>query len=407
MNTTSDKSLEDIFTAAGVDPGLSSTILADGWTRETFAMSALDLIQFDQVLSELGGASLTLLQKATLRNAFKACQPQEPQTAPQPVAAPSASSSSGGWSEAFPPKLEPSVIQDMKSKFLAAYPSELLNNDSMPSTRLLSLVHSQLQKKHWVWVPWKLRLSVSRAEDLQGQRQQKAPKLEGLSLHSLLVDEVPSIEVSNGSMGLNAIRNVLELQDRAIALCRGAHMHNLKSYSQKFLSYLTQRVDGDTNLRTATVLESQAADKHVWSIIADLINDHGWNLDDALHEVTFIRNDLPSMLQLRPKVPKPITSSGSSYPSAGAPSESRGAGKGKTKKGGGKGKRDGKGKPRVQWVTEIKQPDGSFKPLCMRFQVGKCQNANCAFVHGCAFPTSAGVACGLSHGALSHQSTPH
>lgn len=407
MGAMADKSLEEIFTETKVDPTVAATLLADGWTRESFAVSALDLTQFDQVLPELGGESLTLLQKACLRNAFKACQPPEPSApAPEP-SAPSSASPSGSWSEAFPPKLEPSVIQTMKAKYLAAYPSELLNNDTMPSTRLLSLVHSQLQKKHWVWVPWKLRLSVSRAEDLQGQRQQKAPKLEGLSLHSLLVDEVPSIEVSNGSMGLNAIRNVLELQDRAIALCGGAHMHNLKSYSQKFLSYLTQRVDSDTNLRTATVLESQAADKHVWSIIANLINDHNWNLDDALHEVTFIRNDLPSMLQLRPKMPKPLAPPGPSQSSSWTRPESKGSGKGKSKKSGSKGKVDGKGKPRVQWVTEVKQSDGSYKQLCMRFQVGKCQNAGCAFVHGCAFPTSAGVACGLPHGALSHQSTPH
>ena len=46
-----------------------------------------------------------------------------------------------------------------------------------------------------------------------------------------------------------------------------------------------------------------AADRKIWGVISELLAQ-SWSLDDALHEVTAMRNDLPSLLQLRPKVPR-------------------------------------------------------------------------------------------------------
>ena len=43
----------------------------------------------------------------------------------------------------------------------------------MPSTRLLSLVYHQLQRKQWHWVPWKYRLTVAKSDE----RQAKMPKI--------------------------------------------------------------------------------------------------------------------------------------------------------------------------------------------------------------------------------------
>ena len=45
------------------------------------------------------------------------------------------------------------------------------------------------------------------------------------------------------------------------------------------------------------------ADRKIWGVISELLAQ-SWSLDDALHEVTAMRNDLPSLLQLRPKVPR-------------------------------------------------------------------------------------------------------
>ena len=235
---------------------------------------------------------------------------------------------------------------------------------------------------------------------IQSGRAQKIPKLEGLSLHSLLLDEPPALEINSSNMGVNAIRNLLEIHDRAIAICQGAHLANLKAYSHKFLSFLTQKVDAETNLRNPNVIEAQHADQKIWGVISDLISERGCSLDDALHEVTHIRHDLPGLLQLRPRVPKPTPLSNPSPYLRPDPQKGKGKG-GKTKKG------SGKPTGKVQWVTDMKLKDGSWKPLCVKFQTGRCSLANCKFAHACAFPTDAGQACGLDHGALTHRSTPH
>ncbi|CAL1163343.1 unnamed protein product [Cladocopium goreaui] len=212
----------------------------------------------------------------------------------------------------IPKGLPPHGISAMKQKFMANYPSELIHADLFPSTRLVSLVHDQLSKKVWKWVPWKYRISLTRSEEISSNRAQKMPKIDHLGLHSLLFDDPPSIDVSNNAMGVNSIRNMLEVHDRAIALCQGAHLANLKAYTHKFIGFLTAKYDGD--LRNPSVLEAQHADQKIWTVIAELME--------------------------------------------------RGKGQGKSK-----GKQNsGKSKGKVQWLTEI-QRDGGFKQLCMRYQV--------------------------------------
>ena len=94
---------------------------------------------------------------------------------------------------------------------------------------------------------------------------------------------------------------MLKVHDRAIAICQGAHLANLKAYTHKFVSFLTQKVDAETGLRNANVVEAQAADRQIWAVISELLQERGWNLDDSLHEMTHIRHDLPGLLQLRPR----------------------------------------------------------------------------------------------------------
>jgi hypothetical protein len=192
----------------------------------------------------------------------------------------------------------------------------------------------------------------------------------------------------------------MDLHNVAIAMCWGAHLAKLKQYSHRFLHYLTQKVDSETGLRTANVIEAQAADRQIWATMAELINDRDWTMDDALHELTHVRQDMAGLLQLRPKLPKPQpwSSSSSSFSASGS---QKGTGKQNQSKG--KGKQ--KGKP--QWVTEIRNSDGSTKPLCMRFQLGKCKLSDCKFSHQCAYPTPAGHACGGTHGAMEHKQIAH
>ena len=176
-----------------------------------------------------------MLQKAALRASFKRCRskmdPSGPLVPAEATASSDIPSASTSWTESFAPKLDQAKIASLKEKFASCYPSELINHETMPSTRLLSLVYHQLQRKQWHWVPWKFRLTVAKADELAHQRQAKMPKLELASLHTLLVDDPPSIDITNGSMGINSVRNLLAVHDVAIAMCGGAHLMNLKSYS--------------------------------------------------------------------------------------------------------------------------------------------------------------------------------
>ena len=148
-------------------------------------------------------------------------------------------------------------------------------------------------------------MSLHREDDLQSNRSSKVPKLENLKLHNILLDEVPSIDISNTRMGLHALRATFDVYNNAVALCEGAHLANLKAYSIKFMSLLTTKYDAESGLRSPTSTEAQNADKMTASIMMDLINDCGWSHDQALHEITHMRSELTTYLQPRPRVSKP------------------------------------------------------------------------------------------------------
>ena len=61
-------------------------------------------------------------------------------------------------------------------------------------------------------------MSVTRAEEVTSQRASKIPRVEHASLSSLLLDDPPALEISNSGTGINAIRNMLEVHNVAIAL---------------------------------------------------------------------------------------------------------------------------------------------------------------------------------------------
>ena len=397
------KSLEDIFSDAGVDSVLSNSLISDGWTTKTFALSATSLDTFQP--STLTSEEVSPLQQACLRLAWKACQGPPPSTTSSGSQSALPAASSGSWLESFAPKLTDDAIIRMKSEFKKFYPSEILVPETTPSTRMLSLIHHQLQKKSWSWIPWKFRISVSRAEELKSGRSSKLPKLEGLGLHELLLDNPESIEISNTGMGVNSIRSMMELHNYGIALCSGAHLGNLKAFSQKFLSYMTVRLDPELGLRTPSVLEAQAADRSLWNSIAELLNEQDWTMDDCLHEFTYIRADLSVLLQPRPKVNKTLPSPRNDGGDKGGKSGPKG---GKQKSGGKsyKGGGNQKGKGKQTWVAEYKVGD-EWRPICMKFQSNRCSLDNCKYAHVCAHPRNDGSACAGRHSAFDHQSTSH
>ena len=133
--------LEDVLGECGVDPSLASQLASEGWTIQTFSCIVSDVHEMDSHWQELvPDVELTLLQKAQFRAAFRKCLALQCPDPPEAVApGPSQESqASASWSESFAPKLDSVVIDGLKSKFLANYPSELLNQDTMPSTGCLA-----------------------------------------------------------------------------------------------------------------------------------------------------------------------------------------------------------------------------------------------------------------------------
>ena len=404
--------LDQILAVSGVSPTLASELISAGWTRASYGMCASSPSELDQHWEEIfPDHTLSLLQKAQLRVAWQSCRdgasPDDTHVGDTSAPAPASSAmdTTGGWSETFAPKLSAAVVTSMKTKFLSSYPSEILTQETLPSLRLLSQVHHQLQKKEVRWIPWKFRLSQSKADEVTSGRGAKHPRIEGLSLHSLLYDEPPSIEVNNQSMGINAVRTMFDLFNTAVALAEGAHLAHLKAYSLKFLSFLTQRYDQETGLRSPNIMEAQAADKHLWFVMGELVMDKGWSLDQALHEMTYIRSEMAMLLQARPRMlrqtPPPMKGSGKqTSPSTLASSTTPSTAVSR------KGKSKGKPKGGVKWLTEA-TVDGQKKQLCMRYQNGSCTFSDCKFHHGCAYPKPDGSACGLPHPAMQHANTPH
>jgi hypothetical protein len=399
--------LEDHLASHGVDPALSSHMVQNGWTSQNFAMIVDSKAAFtDEIWSELSDAPIPLVQRANLKVAWQLLQteavPSLRDSQGSAAAPPTGIQPDGSWAESFAPKIQPSTVAKLKKQFLEDYPSEVLTMETMPSTRLLSLAHHQHSKQEYRWIPWKFRMTQSRMEDMVIYQRPKIPKVEGLQLHQLLWDEPPSLDVNNQGMGVNAIRNMLEVHNTAMSLVGAWHLQRLRSYTLKFMGFLTQRLDADSGLRPPNVLESQAADKALWQMIHDLVLDQQFTLDNAIHEVTHLRSDMASLLQPRPKL-----STRPQHPSPSAPSSGSAKGRGKSKSKGKQGGKKGEAPSRPTWVTEA-TVQGKRHQLCMQFQSGKCQKGDtCHFSHLCAHPLASGQACGQQHSAFDHQQPPH
>ena len=109
----------------------------------------------------------------------------------------------------------------------------------MPSTHLISQAHHNSKQNKLKRIPWKFHISVNKANEMSAGRSSKVPKLEGLELHSLLMDDPPSMEISNTSMGLNAVRSLMDVHKTALSLVGAVYLAKLRAYSIKFLRLLT------------------------------------------------------------------------------------------------------------------------------------------------------------------------
>ena len=406
--------LYDILLTAGVQETFADKLRDDGWTTELYAMCATNQDNFKDELAEMLGtfhAVTTPIQRSALTLAWHRCRQSVDQntqaSSSQPAAPVEATTPAASWSETFPPKLTGEVVTALKQKFKQNYPAEILLPETMPSLRLLSLMHHQKTKNEFRWVPWKFRLSQAKSEEITAGKTTRLAKAEGLHLHSLLLDSPPELQVENGSMGMHALRQTFETFSYAMAMLELAHLATMKQYYMRFITLMTTRMDAETGLRNPTILEAQSADKTLMNIACELVAEQKWCFDDAIHEITFIRAEINTLLQPRPKLPKQTFQRLESNNSKGANKGNRTGPYTKGKGSKGSGKSAGKAPGKVSWVTEL-TVNGNKKQLCMRYQSGKCDMGSaCRFHHGCAYPLPSGEACGKAHGALMHERTPH
>jgi len=88
-----------------------------------------------------------------------------------------------------------------------------------------------------------------------------------------------------------------------MAMCELVHLATMKHYYLRFINLMTTRLEAETGLRNPTILESQSADKTLMTSACDLVMEKQWSFDDAIHEITFIRAEINTLLQARPKLP--------------------------------------------------------------------------------------------------------
>ncbi|CAE7257892.1 unnamed protein product [Symbiodinium sp. CCMP2592] len=124
-----------------------------------------------------------------------------------------------------------------------------------------------------------------------------------------------------------------------------------------------------SGLRSPNMEELQAADKHIWGLVADLVNVHKLSLNDALTEVVQVRGDLAAMLQPRSQILKINRQL------------FKGNGKGKDSLGGKNGRGNkGNGTNSQRWMLSYTDSKGQRKQLCRGYSSPDgCKFENCKF----------------------------
>ena len=287
----SDVDFRELLVQGRVPPAVADALVSAGLNMELFGTVAVsvDALEtelahwIDAELLESEAVVMPALRLLFLKHAHPGLLPGHSapalQTGNSLPAAPSTS-----WTETFAPKLDAATISALKSAFEISYPSESLEPEFMPSTRLLSHVHKMVAWKDLALVPWKFRMSVKLHEQHQSSRPAKKARLE---LTDLLLDEVPSRDIpASGTIGMFHLQQLLSLVSVSLALCKAAHLQTLRTYERAFMRLAGTRFSAESGLRAPHVEELQAADRQVWYEVNALFQK-GWTLDDALRFATF------------------------------------------------------------------------------------------------------------------------
>ena len=76
---------------------------------------------------------------------------------------------------------------------------------------------------------------MAKNDEITASKSSRLAKSEGLNLHAMLLDDPPAIEMSNGGMGMHALRQMFETFSMAMAMAQVAHLSSLKQYYLKFI----------------------------------------------------------------------------------------------------------------------------------------------------------------------------
>ena len=405
----------EILIQGRVPAAVADALVSAGLTLELFGAVSVnvetlqhDLARWiDADLLESEAVVLPALRLLFLKHAHPGLLPGSSVATPQ-TSGPAPAVHATSWTETFAPKLDAATISALKTAFEISYPSEALEPEFMPSTRLLSHVRKMVASTDLAFVPWKFRMSVKLHEEHRSLRPAKKARLE---LSDLLLDEVPSRDIpASGTIGVFHLQQLLSLLSVSLALCKAAHLQTLRTYERAFMRLAGTRYSADSGLQAPHVEELQAADRQFWYEVNALFQKR-WTLDDALHEICHVRCLLQSLLQPRPAFPKRLL----------LPSPSKGTGKGKgfTKKGEGASVRvQGSGRtrdgepddrpPKQPWVNHV-MVKGEKLALCVAYnsRPNGCTRKNCKFLHQCCVARGDGSACAGKHAAFEHKTTPH
>ena len=278
----------------------------------------------------------------------------------------------GDWVENLPPKLTQEAVDAMVQRYKTSYPSEVLDGDSMPSIRLLSVVHQGL-KTRLAWVPWQHRLSQKQYQEQTEARTGRPLRSEWQIITHALVDDQPEVSVEGRALSPGWFLKMQVIFSNALA-----------------------QPEKGSGLRTVTTTEMLAADRRLWSTISGLLAEK-WSLDDALREMTRIRSDVASLLMLRPILQ--TTGRDPPLPPRKRPLEHGNQQQQPIKKTKGKGKGKGSDRPAIPANWDTKH---GGKEICRRFQSNSCKVSNCKFAHVCAVK-----GCHQNHSAKDHPTPPN
>eukprot|EP00439_Symbiodinium_sp_Y106_P016871 s5764_g2.t1 len=292
MSGDSSTPLQKFLSEQGVHSLLSECLALKGLEApEDFAHAYPDISSLDSLLSSLPDSDLAELgvsdplhsvHAAKLRRALRlarhGCLEQMPQAQPAPSVASALTSaaSPASWAENLPPKLSSDAVQELVTTFKTNYPGELLDEDTMPSIRLLSLVQHSLKSGERIrWIPWQLRLSSKQYTEIMEARSSKPLRTEAQLLASALYDDTPEMAVAHLRLSASWLTRIQTVFRNAWALCGAAHLNNLKAFDKRLLDLALPDL-ADSSLRGPTTQELLAADRKIWGTISSLVSGSGF-----------------------------------------------------------------------------------------------------------------------------------